>query len=341
VPEKASGFPRTHLSAVLATRSDDRDVRARALETLVQSYWKPVYKYLRLKWQATAEDAEDWTQGFFARSIEKGTFERYEPEKARFRTYLRTCLDGFVANEKRAARRLKRAPENEIVSLDFASAEGELREREIPSSVDLEEYFYREWVRSLFGLAVDAFREECRAAGKETHFELFDRYDLDDGGPGKRPTYQDLANEFSLPVTQVTNFLAAARRAVLPTTTAPRTTSVSPEVLVRADADAVRGVVERYREAMQSKSLSGVKSVYPALDERQLRSVLDATQTLQVELRCADVRVSGSTAAVECARVDRWSFKNGDRRTSESTATFRFQKRDGSWVIDQLSGASK
>lgn len=212
MPEKASGFPRTHLSAVLATRSDDRDVRARALETLVQSYWKPVYKYLRLKWQATAEDAEDWTQGFFARSIEKGTFERYEPEKARFRTYLRTCLDGFVANEKRAARRLKRAPENEIVSLDFASAEGELREREIPSSVDLEEYFYREWVRSLFGLAVDAFREECRAAGKETHFELFDRYDLDDGGPGKRPTYQDLANEFSLPVTQVTNFLAAARR---------------------------------------------------------------------------------------------------------------------------------
>lgn len=208
-----SGFPATHVSAVLRTRSEDVEVRARALETLVGSYWKPVYKYIRIKWSASTEDARDFTQGFFARAIEKGFFEKYEPSKARFRTYLRTCLDGYIANERRGARRAKRGGDVQIVSLDFETAEGELRQRALSHQTDLDEYFYREWARSLFAIAVEAFREACRASGKEVHFALFERYDLDGADdPASRPTYQDLARTFSLPVTQVTNTLAAARR---------------------------------------------------------------------------------------------------------------------------------
>ncbi len=205
-------FPATRRSVVLATGSPDAEVRERAFETLIAAYWKPVYKYLRLKWRSPREDAEDLTQGFFAQALEKGFLERFDPARARFRTYLRTCLDGFVANQKKAARRLKRGGGARLVPLDFEGAEGELAQHPIPDGLDLEEYFHREWVRSLFGLAVDALRQRLEAAGKGGHFTLFERYDLAADEPAGRPTYAQLGEELGLAPTQVTNHLAAARR---------------------------------------------------------------------------------------------------------------------------------
>src|SRR6266536_2947870 len=74
-------FPVTSHSAIIAARSTDQDVRQRAFATIVESYWKPAYKYVRIKWQATNEDAKDLTQGFFATAIEKDYFRSYDPVK--------------------------------------------------------------------------------------------------------------------------------------------------------------------------------------------------------------------------------------------------------------------
>ena len=137
--DAAGRFPPTRHSIVAGAQSDDPDARRQAFDVLVAAYWKPVYKYLRLKWQASDEDARDLTQEFFARAFEKAFFQRYDPDKARFRTYLRVCLDGFAANERKAARRLKRGGDHAIVPLDFQSAEGELRQHEIPDGADLDE----------------------------------------------------------------------------------------------------------------------------------------------------------------------------------------------------------
>jgi RNA polymerase sigma factor (sigma-70 family) len=205
-------FPLTRRSVVRAAASADPETRQRAFDALVAAYWKPVYKYLRLKWSASGEDAEDLTQGFFARAIEKGFFDRFDPARARFRTYLRACLDGFVANERQSARRLKRGGGAEHVSLDFGGAEAELARQGPSESADMEEYFHREWVRSLFGLAVEALRRRCTEAGKDVHFALFERYDLDGPDAAARPSYADLAREMGIPETQVTNHLAWARR---------------------------------------------------------------------------------------------------------------------------------
>jgi RNA polymerase sigma factor (sigma-70 family) len=205
-------FPLTRRSVLLAARDADAQVRRQAWETLVASYWKPVYKVLRARWRLEREDAEDLTQEFFAAALAKGTFERYDPAKARFRTYLRTCLDGFAANERKAARRLKRGGGQAMLSLDFAGAEEELRRHGAGEGLGVEEYFHREWVRSLFGLAVEDLRQWCAAAGKEAHFQLFERYDLEGPDAPEQPTYSQLAAEHGLPVTQVTNHLAAARR---------------------------------------------------------------------------------------------------------------------------------
>src|SRR6266545_8142728 len=107
-------FPLTRRSVVRAAASADPETRRRAFEALVAAYWRPVYKYLRLEWSAPGEDAEDLTQGFFARALEKGFFDRFDPSRSRFRTYLRTCLDGFVANAQGIVHRdLK--PENVMV----------------------------------------------------------------------------------------------------------------------------------------------------------------------------------------------------------------------------------
>jgi RNA polymerase sigma factor (sigma-70 family) len=205
-------FPATRLSVLLAARDPTAEVRAGAFEALVAAYWKPVYKYLRIKWGAGNEDAQDLTQGFFALAYEKGFFERYDPALARFRTYLRTCLDGFVANQRKAAQRLKRGGGALTLSLDFEDAEGELAPRDVPDPLDMEEYFHREWVRHLVERAVETLRERCRAQGKDTPYQLFVRYDLEGPEAGERVSYAQLAIEFGLPATQVTNHLAWARR---------------------------------------------------------------------------------------------------------------------------------
>jgi RNA polymerase sigma factor (sigma-70 family) len=203
-------FPATRRSAVEAVADGDPAVRARAFEVLVRGYWKPVYKHLRARWKKNPDDAKDLTQAFFARAFERGIFARYEPARARFRTYLRTCLDAFVMDEGRDARRQKRGGDAVHVSLDFEGAE---RELELSSSDagDVEATFDREWTRSLFSAAVDELRAGCSAQGKDAYFRVFERYVLEEGGP-ERPSYRELAVEIGVKVTDVTNYLAWSRR---------------------------------------------------------------------------------------------------------------------------------
>lgn len=204
-------FPATRHSAVLAAQSADLIERERGLAILVETYWKPAYKYLRVRFRESNEDAKDLTQGFFTRALEKDFFDGYDPARGSFRTYLRTCLDRYVANEKKAAGRAKRSPGTPLIPLDFDAAEGEIS-RQVPAGGQtLEQYFHAEWVRSLFSLAVDKLREECALRGKDLPYRLFERYELD-RDPDEKLTYERLASEFGIPATQVTNFLAFARR---------------------------------------------------------------------------------------------------------------------------------
>jgi DNA-directed RNA polymerase specialized sigma24 family protein len=204
-------FPVTRLSAIIGTSSSNPEERTRAFEALVSAYWMPVYKYVRIKWNKPTEDARDLTQGFFAEAIEKNFFARFDPSRAKFRTFLRTCLDGFVANENKAAGRIKRGGGATILSLDFDGAEEQLRIAAPPAVGAIDDYFEKEWARSIFSLALESFHAHMLAAGKENHVRLFERYVLD-VDEKEKPSYKDLASEFDLPVTDVTNYLALARR---------------------------------------------------------------------------------------------------------------------------------
>lgn len=206
-----SAFPATRSSLLRAASGPDSPARRRAFDEIVGTYWRPVYKYLRLRWKSPSEDAQDTTQAFFTRAFETGFLGRFDPSRARFRTFLRVCLDRFVANERQSAARLKRGGGAVTRSLDFPGAEAELAAASAPTADDPEQLFEREWVRGLFSSAVEDLREECQAAGREQAFLLFVRYDLEDSPEGGRPGYADLAREYAVPVTQVTNLLAWAR----------------------------------------------------------------------------------------------------------------------------------
>jgi RNA polymerase sigma factor (sigma-70 family) len=191
-------------------RSDDQSVRQRAFETILASYWKPVYKYVRFKWHVDNEDAKDLTQGFFANAFEKNYFAGYDAGKASFQTFLRTCLDGYIANERKAEKRIKRGGEIEHFQLDFVTAEDEFAQH-AASTLTPEDYFHREWVRWMFTLALETLRQQYEDKGKKIHFQLFERYDLADDGAADL-SYATLAQEFGLTTATITNYLAAARR---------------------------------------------------------------------------------------------------------------------------------
>src|ERR1700690_3050477 len=89
-------FPATRWSVILGVRSEDRAERKRALDTLCEAYWKPVYKYVRLRWSRAAPDAQDLTQGFFGEMLDRQLLTRFDAGKSRLRTYVRLCVDSFV-----------------------------------------------------------------------------------------------------------------------------------------------------------------------------------------------------------------------------------------------------
>jgi DNA-directed RNA polymerase specialized sigma24 family protein len=206
----ASGsFPATRVSLVARLASDAPADRERALERVIRAYWKPVYKYVRLKWNQSHDDEGDTTQGFFAAATEKEYLAAFDPQKGRFRTFLRVCVDRFVSNARSADRSLKRGGAVERVELDFDLAESELGAS--GGIEDVERWFEREWARSIFSEATEELRRRSRDEPLgAVRMAVFERYDLVDAA--ERPSYADLAGALSIKVTDVTNHLAAARR---------------------------------------------------------------------------------------------------------------------------------
>lgn len=231
-------FPATRYSVLERLRAGDSPGRVEAFGDLVGGYWKPIYKYLRLQWRLSAEDAEDMTQALFADAFEHGWFDRFEPQKARFRTFVRVCVDRLVMNRQQAAARSKRGGGAQTISVDFASAEHEVQAQPAvrPEAEDL---FTREFVRALCDRAVRSLRDDCLARGRDLHWRLFERYDL---GGQDGVSYAALAAEYGLTPGQVTGYLAQARRAFRVHTVAELRALCATEEEFRREAKELLGV---------------------------------------------------------------------------------------------------
>jgi RNA polymerase sigma factor (sigma-70 family) len=205
-----SRFPLTHQSVLERIRSGDPVVRHGAFGDLAEGYWRPSYHYLRLHWRLPPHEAEDIVQGFFAAAFEKGYLEKFDPTKARFRTFLRTCLDRYLQNQRKAGDAIKRGGGVEVLSLDFPGAEREL-DRVSTDLRDLDRFFRDETIRALFARTVLQMREAYTREGRPQIFEAFERHDLADAAGADR-TYASVAADMGVPVTTVTNYLHTARK---------------------------------------------------------------------------------------------------------------------------------
>jgi len=142
---------------------------ARALEELCRTYWFPLYAYTRRRGY-TREDAEDFTQAFFTRLLEKNSFADLNSEKGKFRAFLLASLKHFLANEYDKTRAQKRGGGTVPLSLDWQSADNKFQiAAENEPSPD--KAFDREWALALLARVIDRLQAECAAEGRAKLFD--------------------------------------------------------------------------------------------------------------------------------------------------------------------------
>jgi RNA polymerase sigma-70 factor (ECF subfamily) len=163
-----AAFPTTRWSVVLAAKQREQPESVQALETLCRNYWYPLYVFVRRSGWAPA-DAEDLTQEFFARLLEKNYLRVVEPQKGRFRTFLRFALKRFLAKEWERLGAAKRGGGYRPITFDAAQAE-ERFSTECAGTLSPEQLYDRQWALSLLNDAAARLALEYEAAGKAKLF---------------------------------------------------------------------------------------------------------------------------------------------------------------------------
>lgn len=162
-------FPVTHWTAVLAAGKQPSPQADAALEELCRTYWYPIYAYVRRQ-GVGKEDAEDLTQAFFARFLQRNYFERLSSEKGKFRAFLLASLKHFISDQQDKRGRLKRGGKAIHLSLDWES--GDRRFRLDPAGpFNPDQAFDREWALSLLDRVLERLRQECQTEEKGALFE--------------------------------------------------------------------------------------------------------------------------------------------------------------------------
>jgi RNA polymerase sigma-70 factor (ECF subfamily) len=186
-------FATTNWSLILQAASED-DAEARlALALLCEAYWYPVYAYVRRQ-GASATDAEDLTQAYFARFLEKRVIRVVSREQGRFRAFLLVSVRNFLSNERDRERALKRGGGHRLVSLDAAAAEEQLKG--LPRDlVTPETVFERSWAQTVEARVYQRLEQE--AARRGTHDRLA-RLRPFLAGQEPEPTYAEIAREWGV-----------------------------------------------------------------------------------------------------------------------------------------------
>src|SRR5262249_47577954 len=181
-PATARWFAKTEGSIVRAAKGHGSAQAAEALEKLCRTYWPPLYAYIRRDGY-NAEDAQDLTQEFFARLLEKDYLARLEHQRGKFRSFLLTFLKHFLSDQRDKAAAQKRGGGKRFLSLDETTAE----EQQFAAAVDQlnpDQLFERRWAERLLEQALQRLRQEYEAGGKIALFEQLK--DLQPGEKGPR-----------------------------------------------------------------------------------------------------------------------------------------------------------
>ena len=162
-------FATTHWTVVLAAGRQHSPQAARALEELCRTYWFPLYAYVRRRGYAR-EDAEDLTQAFFTRLLEKNSFASLDAGKGKFRAFLLASVKHFLANARDKAHTLKRGGGSIPLSLDWQTADTQFQVA-ATGEPSPDQAFDREWAVALLARVIERLQNECAVDGKANLFE--------------------------------------------------------------------------------------------------------------------------------------------------------------------------
>ena len=165
----AAQFPATLWSVVLLAGGSSSEQGREALGKLCRAYWFPLYAYLR-RHGKTPHDAEDLTQAFLLHILEKHTLSRVQPEKGRFRSFLLSSLQYFVADQQDKQQAQKRGGGIKFVELDRENAEERYR-AEPADHLDPSKLFDRRWALTLLDRALGRLEAEFEGPGRRERFQ--------------------------------------------------------------------------------------------------------------------------------------------------------------------------
>jgi RNA polymerase sigma-70 factor (ECF subfamily) len=185
-------FATTRWSVVLAAGTADAR-SADALASLCETYWHPVYSFIRRQGYS-ADDGADLTQAFFARVLEKNDFQAADPARGRFRAFLCTAVRHFLSNERDRVRTLKRGGQQPHVSLDVESAEGKYQ---LDPRDDLtpEKLFDRQWALTLLDRVLSRVAEDYQ---RSRNADLFAHLKGSLTGDGTTLPYADIGQKLGM-----------------------------------------------------------------------------------------------------------------------------------------------
>jgi DNA-directed RNA polymerase specialized sigma24 family protein len=191
-------FASTQWTVVLhAGQRSDPQAHA-ALEELCRTYWFPLYAYVRRRGYAK-EEAEDLTQAFFVRFLQKDYLSGLKAERGRFRAFLLAALKHFLANEYDKAHRQKRSPATPNLSLDWATADTQFQ---LAATCQLgpDQAYDREWALALLAKVIRKLETEQVSEGRGRQFERLKSF-LTSANP--EAASSDIARELEMSGTAV------------------------------------------------------------------------------------------------------------------------------------------
>jgi len=192
-PSNRPRFATTHWSVVLAAGKSSSPEHEHALGKLCQTYWFPLYAYLRRRGYDTHQ-AEDYTQGFFADILEKHDLRAADPERGKFRSFLLATLKHFLSDQRDRARAKKRAGSRKLLSLNFQEAESQY-DLEPADQLSPEKLFEKSWALTVLDRTMANLRAESARRDKEDifdHLKVYLTTDKDD------IPYRDMAAELKM-----------------------------------------------------------------------------------------------------------------------------------------------
>ncbi len=206
-PSAPRSFQTTRWSVVRQAASSTDPAAQRALAMLCEAYWYPVYAFIRRSGKG-AHDAEDLTQGFFARLLEKGILATADPSKGKLRSFLLTCVRNFTADEHARDMAVKRGA-GVLASFNSDRAE-ESYATEPVDNLTPDRLFQRRWALTVLDFSFQLLREEFAAAGKA---DLFDALRPFLGfGPDPEKRYDEVSAGLSLPIGTLKNHVFRLRQ---------------------------------------------------------------------------------------------------------------------------------